>query len=158
MVFHINGKDYTVTPLGIDAGLKVAGVVGGTDKSYNKKPAEDLFKLVLGDVWEEMRADGVPLEAAWRAGMAMVIDNKEGRVAAEAIWDTGLPEALAAQMAANQNPAGSTRSRSTAPAGKTPSRVRTSSTTSHQGTQRKRPAAKANGRSRGASSSKRGNS
>ena len=135
--FPINGKRYTVPPLGIEAGLVLQGVIAGTDKTFAKKNAVDLWKLVLGSLWDEMVADGVPLDAATRAGVAALADHQYGRVIAEAAWEAGEdPNRLAAYMdkkAAEQKAAGNRatrRSKSTGTATKTPSRASTKATTS----------------------------
>lgn len=127
LVFPIGGKLYTPAPLGIQAGLRLAGVIKGDDDSLKDAPMTDLWKLVMGGLWDEMVADNVPAEAVARVGMTVLADHQYGRATAVAMWETGAdPEALAARAAANQ--VTSRPSKSSATARKTPSRVSTKTT------------------------------
>lgn len=142
LVFPIGGKDYVAPAVGIDDGMVLLGVLDGTDKSLSKLKSNELFKLVLRETWEEMRDDGVPIEAAFRAGMAALADFREGRLAAQAIWESGInPESLAAWTAAKTqeltNSLDSTRSPSTASESPTRSRASTRTTTSRKATPRR---------------------
>jgi hypothetical protein len=134
LIFPIGGKDYTVPPATLDQGLLVLSILNGKDPDWAEKPMTELFELVLGDTWQQMRADGVPLEAANRAGFAAVADIQEGREAAEAIWESSLnPEALAAQEAAKT----SATSTGTASENETPQPASTTATTSPPATRRR---------------------
>lgn len=135
LVFPIGGKLYAHKAIGIAAGMRLAGVLTGDDKSLNELPAQELWKLVLGPLWDQMVADDVPAEAVARAGMAALGDFQYGRDTAVAMWESGdSPEALAARVAANRK--GSKPSKSTAGAGKTPSRASTNGTSRHPATRR----------------------
>lgn len=155
LVFPVGGKFYTHSPIGVVAGMRLAGVLTGVDSTLNELPAQELWKLVLGSLWDEMLADDVPAEAVARAGMAALADFQYGRATAEAMWETGdSPEALAARVAANSK--ASKRSTSSGAAGKTRSRASMSGTTPRPVTRqpaKKKPAAP----SRGSRSSSSGN-
>jgi hypothetical protein len=145
LAFEIKGKTYVVPELGIDAGLKFAGVFAGKDKSLDKAPIEDLFRLILGDMWDQMKTDAVPINAALRVGYSALADLQEGREAAEAVWESGFdPKALAefAERKANPPKPASQPSSNTASARKTPPRAATKRTTSPRVTQPRKSAAK----------------
>lgn len=125
LAFPVGGKLYTLAPIGIRAGMRLAGIVAGRDKSIENEPAEELWKIVLGDVWDQMLEDDCPAEAVARAGMAALADHQYGRAVAEAMWESGdSPEALAARVAASKS------TRSTGGANATRSRASTKATTS----------------------------
>ena len=135
LAFPINGKTYTLAPVGFREGIKLQRVLAGEDDSLNDAPAEEAWRLVLGPAYDEMVADNVPMEALSRAGLAALADFRYGREAAERTWESGLdPKALEAALeAAAQTPPkrpASPRSRSTASATKTRKRASTSATTS----------------------------
>lgn len=50
---------------------------------------EDITRRLLGPIYDEMRADGVPYEALVQAGQTATHDFLYGREAAEAYWNTG---------------------------------------------------------------------
>jgi len=126
LVFPIGGKKYTLPPLGIEEGLLLAGIISGRDKRFAKKSTDELWKLVLGPLWDEMVRDGVPMGAVTRVALAAVAENVYGRETAIKAWETGAdPEALAAYLSKE---AASTPSTRTGGAKKTPSRASTSGT------------------------------
>ncbi|GAA2037344.1 hypothetical protein GCM10009740_31400 [Terrabacter terrae] len=114
-----NGTDYEVPPVDIDRGWRLSELLSQSPEDVDKTGLhdEDMFKLALTDeLWDRMKAEGVPLNFAWRAGMAalahyQVLDSGAGSLsdvhaaamtAAEAIWESGVhPEAVAAWAAAN---------------------------------------------------------
>jgi hypothetical protein len=149
----INGKTYVIRPVGALDGIKLELQFAPVPEGGEPAPAmtnEELFQITLGPVLAEMRADNVPVEAIARAAMTALADHQEGRAAAEAWWESGgLPERLAAYMAAKIGPSpDSTPSPSTESGNETPSPASTRRTTSPRATQprkRKPPAnAKAN--------------
>jgi hypothetical protein len=158
--FPVNGKTYRPAPLGVEAGLTLLGIFNGTDLSHNDEPAEYLWKLALGPVWDEMAADGAPLAAAIRAGQAALAFHTAGRAAAEMIWEAGTdPEALAAQMAAaNPTQTDSTPSPSSDADDTTPAPASTSGTKSRPATPPARPKTPTRPRSGGKRSSSSGGS
>lgn len=127
--FPIGDKTYSVPPVGVDVGLRLAELfTTPQDKlAKTKLTTVQLFKLVLGDVWDEMRKDNVPHSEAFRVGMAclrreqaLLVNTGPDRwdIAereAVAIWESGIdPEALAAYMAATTQPGtGAATNRST---------------------------------------------
>lgn len=154
LILPINGKDYTIPPVGVQDGIRLE-----TDE---KIPNEELFRIVLGEAGVQMRADNVPGEAYSRAFMAALADHQVGRAAAEAVWETGaVPKSLAEMVkeAAERDKTASPTSPSSAKASRTRSPASTRSTTSPSGTRRnaatKPPAVKAT-RSRGPKSSSSG--
>jgi hypothetical protein len=129
LAFPINGKTYALEPLGIAAGLRLAEAITGQDDELNDLKGSALWQLVLGAVWDQMIADGVPLEAATRAGLAALADHQQGRAFAEVIWETGAdPKALEKYLTAKAPNRAARRSRSTAAASTTKRRASTSST------------------------------
>jgi len=132
LAFPINGKTYTLAPLGIEAGIRLAAAIVGKDDELNDLSGSALWRLVLGTVWDDMIADGVPLEAATRAGLAALADHQQGRAFAEVIWETGAdPKALEKYLTEQLTPNRATRrSPSTAKATTTRKPVSTSGTTS----------------------------
>jgi hypothetical protein len=99
LVFPIGGKKYTLKPVSIPNGRILANLISGRDKKLSAAPGEVLWKLVLGDLWDEFEKDGVPSAAATRAGLAALAEFQYGRDAAEAAWEAGAdPKALAAYM------------------------------------------------------------
>lgn len=128
LVFPIRGKRYEAPEVGIELGIRLAGMQNGT--SEQDLPMLELYKLVLGPAWDQMVADGVPLDAAMRAGMVAIADRMYGREYALASWEAGLdPKAVAELMTPPGNRA-SRRSKSTGAARKTPPRASTTGTTS----------------------------
>jgi hypothetical protein len=135
LVFPIGGKNYTLKPVTIPNGRILAGLINGTDKKLSAAPAEELWKLVLGDLWDEFIEDGVPLHAATRAGLTALAEHQYGRPSAEAAWEAGadpkaLKEYIESRMPTNRV---QRLSSSTAGAKKTPSPVSTKTTTSSRG-------------------------
>lgn len=113
----IDGKTYRIPPVSFDAGVKINGIVDGT-KSLGE---EEFFRLVLGDVFDQMRADKVPSTAITRAGQVALADFKYGREMAEVMWATGGdPKAVEAYKKAHAPNRAARRSKGTAAANKTP--------------------------------------
>ncbi|MCU1408462.1 MAG: hypothetical protein JWM23_542 [Microbacteriaceae bacterium] len=134
LVFPINGKRYELGELGIEAGITLAGIVTGKNKVAARMEGVELWKLLLGPLWDEMIEDGVPLAAATRAGLTALADHQYGRDVAEITWETGadpkvLEPYLEARAAKTANRA-TRRSNSTGGAKKTPSRASTRATSS----------------------------
>lgn len=131
--FPINGKRYVLPELGIEEGLELSGIFSGKDKTFRRKEGVELFKLLLGPLWDQMIADGVSLAAATRAGMTALADRQYGREMAKVAWETGAdPKALEPYLqerVAAQGNRASRRSRNTGGAKKTPSPASTKATT-----------------------------
>lgn len=130
LVFPIGGKTYELKPVTIPNGIILQRLINGKDKKLAEQPGEELWKLVLGDLWERFVEDGVPVEAAIRAGITALAEYQYGRETAEAAWEAGAdPKALQEYMERKlpQNRA-QRRSTSTAAAKRTPARASTSGT------------------------------
>jgi len=126
----INGKNYTIPPLGAADGLRFSGVLkSGAEETWS----DDEFKRVfLGSAYDEMLADNVPETAVSRAAITALAEFKSGRAAAEIMWETnGDPKALTSYVSKNLNRA-SRRSSSTGGAKKIPSQGSTKATTSQK--------------------------
>lgn len=115
LVLPINGKQYTIPPVSFDAGVKINGIVDGAEKMGD----EEFFRLILGDVFEQMLADKVPAAAINRAGQTALADFKFGRGMAEIMWKTGGDPKAVESLAPKPNRA-ARRSKGTAAANKTP--------------------------------------
>jgi hypothetical protein len=99
LVFPIGGKKYVCKPVTIPNGIVLQRLVNGKDKKLASAPGEELWKLVLGDLWDAFIKDGVPAEAAVRAGLTAFADWQYGRATAEAAWEAGAdPKALQEYM------------------------------------------------------------
>lgn len=134
--FPINGKVYVLPPIGIPEGLALAGVIKATKEKDDFELDIDLFKLVLGPLWDEMVADNVPLDAAIHAGVTALADRQYGREFAKITWETGAdPKAVEPYVKAMATQTGnraSRRSNSTAGAKKTPKPASTKATKSRK--------------------------
>lgn len=134
LAFPIGGKMYVCPPVGFKEGLRLTEIIQAGAQAQTPESAEDLWRMILGTAYDEMKADNVPGDALARAGFAALTDFQFGRDAAEAVWESGAdPKALAAVMlerAQAKTPTpprqASPRSRSTASG----SRTKTASTRS----------------------------
>lgn len=143
LALPIRGKTYVIPEVDIDLGLALTGILTGGKSEFDKKPVEYLYQRLLGPVWDEMKADGVPGSIIVRVGETALADFSQGRDIARMVWRYGVsPEALAAAKAATpqtqKTATPSTRSRSTAAAAKTPTPASTSGTSSPKATRRTR--------------------
>lgn len=140
----IRGKLYGIPPIDAATGarLKLASE-GRPDARLKKLSLDGQYRLILGTAYDEMKADGVlngPIEQAFMAAMA---DFREGREAAERVWEAAAdPEfraaLIAAVQAAMKKP--KTSSTGTASAKRTLSPESTRPTTSVRAASPKRPA------------------
>lgn len=142
--------EYAVQPINYADGLTLIATVNNRDEGGLPKdaPEDALYQLVMGDTWTRMRDDGCPYPVLFRAGNAALqyqialvqdVDMESAVQIGERVWEAGLdPEAVAAWAAAitKPQPETSTRSTSTAGAGKTQRRASTSGTRSPRTTQR----------------------
>jgi hypothetical protein len=132
LVFPIGGKNYELKPVSIPNGIILQGLIAGKDEDLAEAPTSELWKLVLGDLYEEFIKDGVSAAALARAGLAAIAEYQYGRQTAIAAWEAGAdPKALADYMERKfPTNRASRRSTSTGGAKKTPSRASTKGTTS----------------------------
>lgn len=85
---------------------------------------DDMNKALLGPLYDQMVADGVPFEALVMAGQVATHDFLYGRAAAEAYWNSGGdPKAVAETL-----PAANVFSQSTGAENTTPTQASTSGT------------------------------
>lgn len=89
----IGGKTYTIPPVSIATGLLLRNAVIGDDAKALEELAgnseEDGYRRILGDAYDEMKADGVPWDALDRAYLTAVTDHQRGRIIAEVVWEVG---------------------------------------------------------------------
>ncbi len=96
----VNGKMYCLPPISAELGPRVQALVDlGVDIVRGKEPAaddmevlddvseRDLYRDVLGDVFDAMQADAVPWVALKHAAMTSIIDAARGRDEAELYWE-----------------------------------------------------------------------
>jgi hypothetical protein len=137
LILPIRGKQYTIpmVPAANVARWKVyvAHVEAGDEiPATEQLTNDDAYRLFLGTVLDEMRADGLLDDVIVHAFRTVYADVTLGRPAAEAVWSQPHPKAPARPAPQDRKPKASTRSRSTAAATSTRSRARTSGTTSPQ--------------------------
>jgi hypothetical protein len=135
--FEINGKTYTVTPIG-ERGyteyLNWQSIIVGEKEA----PAPtDEGAMLLQDAYDQMLADGVPAAAIRRAMLTVITDLRMNREAAEQVWERGLtPELLAPTTSGADQAQASTPSSSTGEANETPKPGSTTTTSSPKRTKR----------------------
>lgn len=148
---------YEVEPIGYEDGLTLVSVGNGTSEDIKEdSPDEVLYRLCMGETWQQMLDDRCPYPVMVRAGLASIqyqgallngLDTDAAIALAEPVWEAHLdPEALAALMTAanpTSQPETSKPSTSTASAGKTRGRASSSATTSPTATPRRAPTKKA---------------
>lgn len=131
----INGRVYVLPPISAELGPRVQALIDyGIDivvghETNEDEAAEvlddlaerDLYKEVLGTVYDAMQADGVPWAALKHAAMTSIIDATRNREEAEQYWERlGKPETPVKQPADRQAPkATATRTSKASTAGTT---------------------------------------
>lgn len=103
----IGGRMYLLPPISAEIGPRVQALIDfGIDIAFAADPAtvdgdqvlddvaeRDLYKEVLGPVYDAMQADGAPWAALKHAAMTSIIDATRDRDEAEAYWARlGKPE------------------------------------------------------------------
>ena len=134
--FEINGKTYTVTPIGERGYTEYLDWMAIIAGQKDAPSATDEGPLLLGGAYQQMLDDKVPASAIRRALVTVITDLRIGREAAEQVWDRGLDPELLAPTASGANTAGSTQSSSTGEASETPKRASTTGTNSRKTTKR----------------------
>ena len=136
--FEINGKTYTVTPIGereYTEYLNWQTIIAGEKEAPG--PAEEGPMLLGADVYDSMVGDKVPAAAIRRAMLTVITDLRMNREAAEQVWERGLsPELLAPTTSGADSAQGSTRSNSTGEANETQKPASTTTTSSRKRTKR----------------------
>jgi hypothetical protein len=133
--YEPGGKVYRIPPVTIEGGAiiraQAADPAGFLDQ-HAGKPEDWLYRLILGPVWDEMVADGVPEVFAVRVYLTALTDHLNGRDAAEKIFAEGIDPKVVAVLLETQRkapPKVSARSTRTGAATTTRSRARGSGTT-----------------------------
>lgn len=104
----IGGKTYKVPPISIEAGLRFQELLGiaakakkaedtGTEfeltdldtQVLTDQQERDLYSEALGDVYEELIADGVSFDELKMAAMYVLIKSVQSEETAEAFWNNG---------------------------------------------------------------------
>ena len=135
--FEINGKTYTVTPIGereYTEYLNWQSIIVGEKEA--PAPADE-GAMLLQDAYDQMLADGVPAAAIRRAMLTVITDLRMNREAAEQVWERGLtPELLAPTTSGADQAQGSTPSSSTGEANETQKPASSTTTSSPKRTKR----------------------
>ena len=151
---------YEVQPIGYEDGLTLMSVGDGkSDVITDDSPDEVLYRLCMGDTWQQMLDAKCPYPVMVRAGLASIqyqgallngLDTEAAIAIAEPTWESSIdPEALAALAAATPTTAPSSPSKTSKPstssasARGTRSRVSTRTTTSPPATRPRASKAKA---------------
>jgi hypothetical protein len=98
----INGRTYTIYPVGIRTGALLRRAAEQDAEALAELDAgEKFYRAVLGATYDELYADDVPEPAVDRAALTAMADFTQGRIAALKVWETGhSPKALAALVEA----------------------------------------------------------
>lgn len=135
----IGGRMYLLPPISAELGPRVQALIDygidiaigndtdadEADEVLSDLAERDLYKEVLGPVYDVMQADGVPWAALKHAAMTSMIDATRDREDAEAYWERlGKPEPVETpvKQPADRKPRKATASRTTkaSTAGTTP--------------------------------------
>lgn len=97
--FPYRGKTYVVPLPDFDTGATLTRITSGEDTEFRSKPVQEIWKLLLGPVWDELVADKVPFTFIARCGLTALTDFQYGRDLAKAAWKAGGdPKALASYL------------------------------------------------------------
>lgn len=97
--FPYRGKTYVVPLPDFETGATLTRITSGEDTEFRSKPVQEIWKLLLGPVWDEMVTEHVPFTFIARAGLTALTDFQYGRDLAKAAWKAGGdPKALAAYL------------------------------------------------------------
>lgn len=145
----VNGKLYEIPPVNIATGLLLRKAVVDNEQAAIEELAggdeEAAYRRILGPVYDEMKADGVPFAALDRVYLTAITDHQRGRLIAETVWELGHdPKAIEGLMQA----AGRIATFGVAPASSTPTRNSGRTISTSRGAKRKRETTPA-GRSTG---------
>lgn len=139
----IGGKTYALPPVGSALGIRIVAIMElGSDLANGNEPntadtellsdgdERALYQEILGPVFAEMLADGVPWAALKHAAMTAMIDVVYDRERAERYWATRLGKTTPAKKPAKKptdrrpRKATATRTSTASTAGTTQSRAR----------------------------------
>lgn len=94
-----HGKTYTIPEVSIELGARLTVELSDPESDFNALPIEEMWRALLGDAFEQMREDKVPVRFVSRCFITALTDFQFGREAAEAAWESGLdPKALEAYL------------------------------------------------------------
>lgn len=101
LVLPYKGKGYRIPDVGIRTAAILHGISAGAEEAPKEWSGDKFYRVLLGEAYEEMLADNVPVPFVQRATTTVWTDVVKGRVAAVAMWELGDdPEAWAAVTAA----------------------------------------------------------
>jgi hypothetical protein len=87
---EIGGKIYLVPPMSIGSSLELGKAFAGDEEAQAKfDDPETFYRAVLGPLFDEFIADGVPAAAVDRVHLTAIQDWAHGRIAAESFWQLG---------------------------------------------------------------------
>jgi hypothetical protein len=90
LVIPIRGKEYTLPTVSLQDGLRIHASKSGGEALTG----EELYKILLGDAWDQMTADGIGGDVLDRVFLAAYADFTSGRDSAEEAWESGVPKAI----------------------------------------------------------------
>jgi len=90
LVIPIRGKEYTLPTVSLQDGLRIHASKSGGEALTG----EELYKILLGDAWEQMTADGIGGDVLDRVFLTAYADFTSGRDSAEEAWENGVPKAM----------------------------------------------------------------
>lgn len=89
----IGGREYTVPPIGVADYLRLkASAEAGSDEPGI--PDSEMYPMLFGPAFDQMKADGVPMSALVHASMTVIADVLYGRRVAELSWNAEPPADL----------------------------------------------------------------
>lgn len=98
LVLPIGGKTYTLPTLSLEDGVRLHALLAGETEEGT---IQDAMDILLGDVREQMAADGLGPVTQDRVFFTALADFQTDREGAEKIWENGIPlEATAALVEA----------------------------------------------------------
>lgn len=101
------GKKYTLPMPDVETGLRLTRMIAESqseDSQFADMPIEDLWKMLLADVYDEMLADKVPHAFLTRVALTSMSDFQYGREVAEMVWEAGAdPKAMQAYLNRNSD-------------------------------------------------------
>lgn len=97
IVLPFRGKKYTLPEVSIDKGIRLTQELGKDDSPLAQLGAEDSWRFILEDVYDELKAAGAPVRFVVTAVAVALADFQYGRDAALAVWEDRLdPQKVAA--------------------------------------------------------------
>lgn len=135
--YEPGGKVYRIPPITIEAAATLHAQAADPDaaiEAAGDRPSDYMPRLVLGDLWDEMKADKIDAKFADRVYLTALADFQGGREYAEHMFAEGIdPKVVQTFLEGRQQqspkaPPVPKRSPRTGAAGKTPSRASSTTT------------------------------